>query len=61
MTISRLLRMDEIAERTGVPVGTLRYWRKNGDGPPAARVGRRVAYREADVAAWIDAHFEASE
>ena len=57
---TRLLRMEEVSERIGVPVGTLRYWRKTGTGPRAARIGRRVVYREADVEAWINAQFDAS-
>lgn len=57
---TRLLRMEEVSERIGVPVGTLRYWRKTGIGPKAARMGRRVVYREADLEAWIDAQFNAS-
>lgn len=56
----RLLRMDEVAELTGIPVGTLRYWRKCNRGPKAARIGRRVAYRQADVEAWIEKQFEAA-
>lgn len=54
---ARLLRMDEVAELTGIPVGTLRYWRKCKKGPKAARIGRRVAYRLSDVEAWIAAQF----
>lgn len=59
-TIEHLLRLEEVSEQTGIPVETLRYWRKQGRGPRSARIGRRVAYRASDVQAWIDAQFEAS-
>lgn len=54
----RLLTIDEVAKQTRVPVNTLRYWRHCGIGPKAARIGRRLVYREADVRAWIDQQFE---
>lgn len=55
----RLLRIEDVSEQTGVPVETLRYWRKRdkGEGPKSARIGRRVVYRQADVDAWIEAAF----
>lgn len=55
----KLLRVPEVSELTGVPEATLRFWRHAGVyGPPSAKLGRRVVYREADVEAWIDAQFE---
>jgi len=32
---------------------TLERWRVSGDGPPFARLGRRIGYREADLETWI--------
>jgi predicted DNA-binding transcriptional regulator AlpA len=52
--MERLLTMPEVAEITRRPVDTLRYWRARGEGPPSFRCGRRVVYREADVASWIE-------
>ncbi|WP_418063934.1 helix-turn-helix transcriptional regulator [Pimelobacter simplex] len=52
-----LLRIEEVSERIGVPVDTLRYWRKTGAGPKAVRLGRRLAYRATDVDAWVDEQF----
>lgn len=49
-----LLRIEQVAERTGVAVSTLRHWRQHGHGPKAARIGRRLVYRAADVDAWMD-------
>ncbi|MBM7518303.1 helix-turn-helix transcriptional regulator [Nocardioides nitrophenolicus] len=61
----RLLRIAQVAEWIGVSENTLRYWRQlaQGDhpqsvGPPSAKFGKRIVYRESDVQAWIDAQFE---
>jgi predicted DNA-binding transcriptional regulator AlpA len=56
--MTKLLRLPEVAEVTGIPEATLRFWRHEGRGPKSAKLGRRVVYREADVLAWIDAQFE---
>ncbi|WP_151081426.1 helix-turn-helix transcriptional regulator [Nocardioides cynanchi] len=55
-----LLRIGEVAEQTGIPENTLRYWRHVGTGPKSAKLGRRIVYREVDVVAWIDAQFNKS-
>ena len=52
-----LLRVPEVSELTGIAEATLRFWRHTGTGPPSAKLGRRVVYREAEVLAWIDAQF----
>jgi excisionase family DNA binding protein len=52
--MDRLLTITETAELTRAPVATLRYWRQNGRGPAAFRVGRRLLYREQDVIAWLE-------
>ena len=56
--MDKLLRLEEVAEMTGIPEGTLRWWRQENTGPQSAKLGRRVVYREADVRAWIDTQFE---
>ena len=63
-TRERLLRVEEVAEWTGVAENTLRYWRQLAlgskpqyIGPPSAKFGKRIVYRESDVQAWIDAQF----
>jgi predicted DNA-binding transcriptional regulator AlpA len=57
---SKLLTLQEVAQRYPIPEATLRYWRHRGDvGPKSARIGRRVVYLEADVEAWIAAQFAA--
>lgn len=59
--VEKLLRINEVVELTGIPIGTLRYWRQTGSGPRSARIGSRVVYRESEVLAWIDAQFELAE
>ena len=51
----------ETAEATGIPVGTLNYWRHIGKGPAYAKVGKKVLYDPAAVWAWIDAHVTTPE
>jgi predicted DNA-binding transcriptional regulator AlpA len=53
--MSHLLTMPEVAELTRRPIATLRHWRWTGTGPESFRLGRRVMYREEDVASWIEA------
>jgi DNA-binding transcriptional MerR regulator len=50
----RLLILPEVSEMLRTPPETLRYWRKQGIGPQAFKVGRRLVYRAADVTAWLD-------
>lgn len=56
---TRLLFLDDVSALLQVPVATLRWWRSNKTGPPSFRLGRRVAYRPADVEAWVEAQFAA--
>lgn len=43
----------DVSHETGIPVGTLRYYRSNGTGPASFRLAGRVRYRRAAVLAWI--------
>lgn len=43
------------AELLGLTVFGLREWRRRGYGPKASKLGRRVVYRERDIAAFLDA------
>lgn len=51
-----ILRLEQVADRTGIPLGTLRYWRSRnlGEGPRTWKMGRRVVAYEDDVNAWVD-------
>lgn len=47
---------SELAEEIHVSEATLRQWRWQNQGPPYVKVGtKRVVYRRADVARWLDA------
>lgn len=51
----RPLTADELSAATGIPLGTLRYWRHCGEGPRSYTVGKRVRYDPADVRDWFEA------
>jgi excisionase family DNA binding protein len=44
---------DDVAERLKIPAGTLRRWRREGQGPPFVRLGRHVRYDPAAVRRWL--------
>jgi excisionase family DNA binding protein len=48
-----LLTLVEVAAELRVPVETLRKWRARGTGPRAAKVGRHLRYRRAEVDRWL--------
>ncbi|MGI9084433.1 MAG: helix-turn-helix domain-containing protein [Aeromicrobium sp.] len=45
----------EVADFLRTSPETVRYWRHIGKGPRSFKVGRRVLYDRADVAAWLEA------
>lgn len=52
-----LVTLDDFAEETGIPSGTLRYWKHVGRGPSWQRIGRRLYARRTDLDAWLRAQF----
>ena len=48
-----LISMAEVADRLGIPLQTLRAWRKYGRGPKGYPLGRRVYFRWSEVEAWL--------
>jgi predicted DNA-binding transcriptional regulator AlpA len=50
----KIMRLSEIAEYTGVPLATLRYYRHLGIGPKTFLLGNRVVAYEDDVTAWVE-------
>ena len=50
-----LLTIGEVAEILKVPVGTIRKWRSEGEGPEGFRVGKHVRFRRSAVARFIAA------
>lgn len=51
----KLLNVNETAERLGVSVSYLNKLRLTDEGPPFVKLGARVAYDQADLAAWVEA------
>jgi predicted DNA-binding transcriptional regulator AlpA len=50
-----VLSEDQAAELVGLSVRTLQRFRVDGRGPRYLKLGRkRVAYSEADIAAWLE-------
>lgn len=53
-----LLTVDQVAEHLQLPVATLYRYRHRGEGPRAARVGRHLRYRRADVEEWVEQQYD---
>ena len=53
-THNRLLNVTEAAERLSVSASYLNKLRVTGGGPPFVKIGARVAYDPADLAAWLE-------
>jgi len=51
----KLYRPSDPAMRAIATEGTLAVWRCKGQGPAFFKIGCRVAYRGADLNAWLDA------
>jgi predicted DNA-binding transcriptional regulator AlpA len=47
------LLMDEVSALYRIPLETLKYWRKRGEGPPSYRLGKRVRYPKDELDLWI--------
>ena len=52
--MERLMTIDEVAEYLRVPVLTIRWLRQEGRFAPAVKVGRRLAWEESAVVAWVE-------
>ena len=48
-----IMTPKQVAEETGIPEGTLRYFRSAEIGPASFRLQGRVRYRRIQVEAWI--------
>jgi len=53
--MANILTLEEVANKTRIPLATLRYWRSTGTGPSTFRLGRRVMAYESAVDSWIEA------
>lgn len=54
------LSTRQVAEMTGIPAATLRYWRHASVGPASFTLGRRVVYRRTEVERWINEQEQAT-
>lgn len=59
--LDQLMTTPQLASFLGVPVSTLRKWRREGTGPRAFKVGRHLRYRRADVEVWLERRADAPE
>ncbi len=53
MLEGELVTVGQVSSLTGIPVGTLRYWRHANQGPASFSLGKRVLYRKPEVERWI--------
>lgn len=44
----------DVARALNVSVGSLRTWRRSGDGPPFVKISRLVRYRASDLARFLE-------
>ena len=52
---NQLYFTDNLALKALAPYSTLAHWRSEGRGPAFIKIGSRVAYRGADLNAWLEA------
>lgn len=53
-----VLTPQELADRLGISLRTVRNWRARGTDPVAIKVGHFIRYKLSDVEAWEEAHRE---
>lgn len=58
--MSQLITESNAAILLCVSPATLRKWRWEGKGPKFIKVGRKVAYRDSDISAFIDSQVRQS-
>lgn len=51
-----LLSPQDLADRYGVPLGTVYAWNYRSTGPRCLVIGKHIRFRVSDVAAWEDGH-----
>jgi predicted DNA-binding transcriptional regulator AlpA len=51
----RLLSTNEAADLVGLTPKALAHFRRTGQGPTYAKLGRRALYAPNDIAAWVNA------
>jgi predicted DNA-binding transcriptional regulator AlpA len=53
MSDDEIIGTPVVSKMTGIPVGTLRYFRSTNKGPASFTLGKRVVYRRSQVELWI--------
>jgi DNA-binding transcriptional MerR regulator len=53
-----LVTEHDLAKQVGVSVFTLRVWRRKKYGPPSAKLGKSVVYRQLDIDAFMSSIFD---
>ncbi|RIU38542.1 helix-turn-helix transcriptional regulator [Mycobacteroides abscessus] len=61
MDTAEIIGINEVSGITGLPTGTLRYYRATNQGPESFTLGRRVVYRRSAVLSWIAAQEKATK
>lgn len=60
MEVDQLLTTAEAAQLLNIPPATLRWWRHQGTGPKAFRLGsRKLMYKKSDLLRWLDEQYTA--
>jgi predicted DNA-binding transcriptional regulator AlpA len=54
MSDKLLYTPGEFATLTGIPEETLKYWRKQHEGPPYVKLGRHVRYSHKTIMQYIE-------
>lgn len=57
MSDTKWLGPKDIADELGIPIRTVYQWSTKGTGPRAAKIGRHLRYRRADLERWIEAQY----
>ena len=52
-TDNEFMLLKEAAELVRLSPETLRWLRHKGEGPPCAKVGRRLVFKRSDVLEWL--------
>lgn len=52
--LAEILTTAQVEEMTGIPAGTLRYWRATNQGPASfALTAKKIVYRRSELEKWI--------
>jgi excisionase family DNA binding protein len=57
MSGTEWLGPKDVSDELHIPIKTVYQWNSKGIGPRAAKIGRHVRYRRADVEAWIEQQY----